>query len=755
MKKIFLLLLFVLFLQQFVFAQNSINNGINIIPEPVKIINKPGEFTVDCHTLIVNHDKNNSINNYLLDKLKHSTDWNLIITDIQPADNSIVLSIDSTLNYNPEGYYLAVTVKSVLIQAKTSTGLFYGIQSFFQLLPPEIENQPVIMTTSWKIPCVEIFDYPRFTYRGVLLDVSRHFFSVDFIKKQLDIMAMYKLNVFHWHLTDDQGWRIEIKKYPKLTEVGSKRSEFDGSFYGGYYTQEQIKDIVAYAKARFINILPEIDMPGHSMAALAAYPDISCTGGPFEVPSIWGSHKDALCPGKEKTFTFINDIMDEVSNLFPYAYVHIGCDECSKDRWMVCPYCRSRIKTEGLKNMKQLQSYFVKRVEKIVNAHGKRIIGWQEILEGGLAPGATVMSWQDEKGGINAALEHHQVIMCPQKWLYLDHYQGSDKVEPVALNGLVSLEDIYTYNPVPAKIDTSCQRYIKGVQANIWSEYLYSPDKVEYIAYPRMLALAEISWTFNENKDYSNFIERLNNQFPRLDYHDIHYHIPLPEGPAYKEAFTDTLNLSFSTSRPVKMIYTVDNTEPIMNYSIYTRPININKNTIIKIRSVLPSGEMSNVRTITAIKQNYEPSVTVNSKPGLYVHTCYGMFISVKDLDTVKMCSETIINNLKTRYNYHNPSGSIIEGYIDIPSTGIYYFSTNLEEYWINGKLLINNGGEVKNHSRKDASIALLKGKHKVKLIFLNNIVGGRPASVNGIRIFYRKKNDPDFKLVDASMLSH
>ena len=454
-------------------------------------------------------------------------------------------------------------------------------------------------------------------------------------------------------------------------------------------------------------------------------------------------------------FTFINDIIDEVSQLFPYNYIHIGGDECLKDRWKVCPFCQMRMKNEDLKNVKQLQSYFVKRVEKIVNAHGKKIIGWDEILEGGIAPGATIMSWENEKGGIIAADHNHEVIMCPQKWLYLDHYQGSEKVEPVALKGLVTLKDVYSYNPVPGKIQTYKQNYIIGTQSNIWSEYLYTAEKVEYIAYPRLIAFAEVAWTIRKNKEFANFIYRLNNQFPRLDYRHVNYHIPLPEGPANTEVFTDTINLLFSNSRNVKMTYTLDGTEPGIFSARYEKPIHLNESTTVKIRTVLETSEMSQVRIVKCIKQSYTPGILNNTKPGLVLRSTQGKFNSANDLDTVQIWSESLIYDLKTRFNYLIPSAAIITGYIEIQNSGIYYFSTNVEQFWLNGNLLIDNYGEVKNHSRNDASAALSKGKHEIKMIFLNNIVGGRPSSINGIRIYYRKKPENVIKLIDPSMISH
>lgn len=729
----------------------------NIVPMPAKMLSQPGNFEITPATSVyINKPTPELINiaAYLQTKMKTATGLDLTVTTSPITENVISFTVDSLQNTPPEGYSLIITTTSVKILSRTPTGAFYALQTLFQLLPPGIESRAVL-SENWIVPCVIIKDFPRFTYRGLHMDVCRHFFTLDVIKRQLDIMAIYKLNTFHWHLTDDQGWRIEIKKYPRLTEVGSFRTEADGTTYGGFYTQEQIKDVIRYARERYINVLPEIEMPGHALAALASYPEYSCTGGPFTVKNIWGIELEAFCAGNDETFHFIEDIIKEIASLFPYEYIHIGGDECMKTRWKVCPLCQKRMRNEKLKNEKQLQSYFIKRVAKIVNAHGKKIIGWDEILEGGLASSATVMSWRGEKGGIIAAKKRQNVIMTPQKWMYLDHYQGTDKLEPAALRGLVTLEDLYNYEPVPKKLTPDRYRYILGTQANLWAEYIAKPEHLEYMAYPRSIALSEVAWTLRKNKNFSDFISRMDNQYKRLDLLGVNYHIPLPEGPCNLEVFTDTLKLNFSTSRPVKLIYTTDSTTPDASSKLFEGPLMITSNTLIKIRSMLPTGAMSIVRNIHAAKQNFFPQTTSPGLPGLTMKIIPGNFYRLSDVNLLLTSRDTIINNLNFKFDYKDPCAAIISGYIDVPEKAKYYFSSESDQLSIDGNVVVSNEGEIKNHSRNDGSIMLMPGKHALRIIFFNNIIGGRPAAINGIKTSYKTEAQEKFVPVNAALLSH
>lgn len=507
-----------------------------LIPLPKKITEQSGKFTIKPETRIMipgGEEEVKTIGSSLADLISSATGYDIKVEEFSGENEvrkAIVFVLDEALPVNDEGYFLSVKPKSVTISAKTPAGLFYGKQTLRQLLPVEIEKKETVQGVSWTIPCIDIEDEPRFPYRGLLLDVGRHFSPKAFVKKYLELMAMHKFNYLHWHLTEDQGWRIEIKKYPKLTEVAAYRNEtlvghysdqphqFDGQRYGGYYTQEDIKEIVEHAKKLYITIIPEIEMPGHSQAALTAYPELGCTGGPYEVATKWGVFKEVYCAGNEKTFEFLEDVLTEVIDLFPGRYIHIGADECPKDRWKECDKCQARIKTEGLKDEHELQSYFIKRIERFLLAQNRKLIGWDEILEGGLAPEATVMSWRGTKGGIEAAKQHHDVIMTPTGFCYLDYYQSEQKEnEPLAIGGFLPLDKVYSYEPVPEELTVEEAKHILGAQGNVWTEYMKTPEYIEYMVYPRACALAEVVWTPKEKKDFDDFSNRMEKHFKRLD----------------------------------------------------------------------------------------------------------------------------------------------------------------------------------------------------------------------------------------------
>ncbi len=437
----------------------------------------------------------------------------------------IEVAYDSTLDLPDGGYILVIAPEGIKVTGKADGGVFHGLMSLLQLMEPKPDR-------TISIPCQTISDGPRFVWRGMHLDVCRHFFSVDEVKQYIDLLALYKFNSFHWHLTDDQGWRIEIKQYPKLTEVGGWRNgtmvgrysdqQYDSIRYGGYYTQEEIREVVDYAAKRHINIVPEIEMPGHATAALAAYPEFSCTGGPFEVAQGWGVFPDIFCP-TEETFTFLENILDEVMALFPSSVIHIGGDEAPKDRWKECAHCQALMQREGLASEEELQSYFVQRIEKYVNSKGRTIIGWDEILEGGLAPNAMVMSWRGTEGGIAAAKDKHQVVMSPNNDCYFDHYQGDPANEPLAIGGMTTLEDVYNYEPVPPGLSKEESAFIIGAQANVWTEYILNFEHVEYMAVPRMIALSEVLWSTNRKSNFDDFKLRLARNLQLLDRQHVNY----------------------------------------------------------------------------------------------------------------------------------------------------------------------------------------------------------------------------------------
>lgn len=749
------------------------NSGINITPKPSKLIETGGVFVLNSQTtLVVENKALSKIASYFKNKLKKSTGFDLNVSAKAVANNYIKLELKGELGLNNEGYTFESTESGIKIQATTDQGAFYGMQTLMQLLPAEIESKNLVTNMVWEIPCVKIKDEPRFKYRGQHLDVGRHFADVNYIKKQLDVLAMYKINRFHWHLTEDQGWRIEIKKYPKLTQIASKRVENEGNVYGPhFFTQAEIKEVVAYAKERFIEVIPEIELPGHAVAALTAYPEYSCTGGPHEVRNIWGISNDVFCGGNEKTFKFLTDIIEEVIPLFESEYFHIGGDEAPKTRWKSCPKCQKKIKELGFgKNPdhsaeEELQSYFIQRIEKVLLKHGKKMIGWDEILEGGLAPTATVMSWRGEKGGIKAGNMGHDVIMTPNEWLYLDHYQGDQKVLPISNRRYIPLAKTYSYDPIPQELAVDKHHHVLGVQANVWTEYMYTEDIIEWNTYPRILALSEIAWSSKVNKDYIDFERRLDNQRVRLDMHDINYYIPVPQQRGIPScdfvAFVNTAKLDFETTEPVKMVYTTDGKDPNLNSTPYQKPLYFNENTILKIRSVLPSGKMSDVRTITLKKQTYRKS-DPNFKPqeGFKAEYYKGVGRVVADIagktpDEVenidKMQSAKYV--FKTHYDLKDDLlyNTVVTGYINIPEDGIYYFNTDADQFWIDNELLISNEGQIKRHSRNDKSIALGKGMYPIKVVRLSGAYGGWPPVWTAVNVNVRPEKDVSFKTIDSA----
>ena len=512
----------------------------SVIPQAAELVILRGGFNIDEKTALVVSpldEQTRLAADFLAGMIKKSTSLDLPVDEgARGGHNRIMMIIDTTLTVGKEGYTLEVTNRNIILKAPAAAGLYYGVQTIRQLLPPQVEVEGGLAgDIAPVVPACVITDEPRFGYRGMHLDVCRHFFTVDEVKRYLDIMAMHKMNTFHWHLTDDQGWRIEIKKYPKLTTVGSQRSEtlighggrppfeYDGQPYGGFYTQDDIREVVRYASDRFITVIPEIEMPGHATAAVASYPVLSCTGKQVEVVKRWGVFDDVFCAGKDTVFAFLEDVLDEVMELFPSEYIHVGGDECPKTRWQNCLLCQKRIREEGLKDEHELQSWFITRMEKYINSHGKKLIGWDEILEGGLAPEATVMSWRGMTGGIAAAKMDHDVIMTPYTYVYLDYYQCEPQGEPLAIGGYLPLEKVYSFEPLPEELDAEEQKHILGLQGNLWTEYIATAEHLEYMAYPRAFAIAETGWTQEMKKDFEEFLARLEILKERYDFMKLNY----------------------------------------------------------------------------------------------------------------------------------------------------------------------------------------------------------------------------------------
>lgn len=570
----------------------------SIIPQPVSIIEQDGWFEIIRSTEIgVENEGQQVIANGFFEHFQTVANWTPEIS----IDNSGDIIFRTKENLDPEGYELSVTEQQIIISASSDAGYFYALQSLRQLLPVEFVEASFAPKIQWTIPAVEINDAPRFDWRGFMLDVSRHFFEVEKVKTFLDHMAALKLNTFHWHLTDDQGWRIEIKQFPKLTEIGGWRVDYNDhdwshnrwwgrpvataseqATYGGFYTQDDIREVIAYAQERNITIIPEIDVPGHAQAIIASYPEVACHPGPYFVAT-GGAFKDnTLCPGKEVTFDFIEKVLNEVMDLFPSKYIHIGGDECNKSAWKVDPDCQRRMAIEGLKDEKELQSYFIQRVEKIINAKGKSLIGWDEILEGGLAPNATVMSWRGENGGIEAATQGHQIIMTPNEYSYFDLKQGHTDHEPNLGYSQCLLSTCYNYNPLPQRL-ASQSDLILGIQGNLWSESLPEWDQATYMTFPRLFALAENAWSPQASENWNGFIDRLYPQLCRLEKQNVRYaksafNVWINHKGMDKSILID-MNIE---ANGLDIRYTLDGSDPDLNSKIYNEPFPLEKTALIK-----------------------------------------------------------------------------------------------------------------------------------------------------------------------------
>jgi hexosaminidase len=575
-------------------SQADSSQPIAIIPQPQKLIRVDGEFVLNQETAIL-ADKNSAdagnVARQLADHINRATGLGLTVaaSDATIAvKNAILLTTHNAITSLPaEGYTLEVTPEHVVISAADGAGLFYGVQTLLQLFPTQIESGKPVENFAWKIPCVEITDFPRFAWRGLLLDVSRHFFTKEALKQYIDVMARYKFNTLQLHLTDDQGWRIEIKKYPKLTEVGAWRVPGAGvsgppkpdekPTYGGFYTQQDIRELVQYAQSRFVTIVPEIEMPGHTMAALAAYPQLSCTGGPFFVPDMgcpfYGKIQNTLCMANEGLYEYVEGVLTEVAELFPGRYVHIGCDEVFRDFWRDCPKCQKLKEKLGITKQYELMNYFVNRTAKFLESKGKTLIAWDEVLDGGrpLDPAVSVMSWRGTEGGIIAAKTGHRVVMTPSPYYYIDLYQGEPSIEPPTY-GINRLSTCYGFEPVPENVDP---KFILGVQGNLWSEAVSDPKHAQYMTWPRGFAVAETGWSGKDRKNWSDFVRRVEHQFTRLELEGVYYSTSMfnvilkP-----KKDVNGSLVIELATEvEGLDIHYTLDGTNPTISSSKYIQPL--------------------------------------------------------------------------------------------------------------------------------------------------------------------------------------
>ncbi|MFZ1699992.1 MAG: family 20 glycosylhydrolase [Pyrinomonadaceae bacterium] len=727
MKSLFV----VVFLVAMVFSAAVLGQAkFNIIPKPETIEPGDGTFVFNRKTKLgAIRPEGRRVAEAFNRLTQQMYGFKLEIT--QSAKKNVIYFVPAPgVRGKPVGEWHTIDVEPDFIRITgQENGMFYAAHSLLQMFPVEIKREA-------KIPVVKIRDKPRFPYRGMHLDVARHFMPVSFVKKYIDLMAQYKFNQFHWHLTDDQGWRVEIKKYPKLTEIGSKRSEShdgvystifkgDGRPVAGFYTQDEIRDVVAYAKARYVNVIPEIELPGHASAALAAYPEFGCkTDYKYEVKKTWGIFKEVYCP-TDATFKFLEDVLDETIKLFPDSpYIHIGGDEVLKDFWKESPFVQELMKRENLKDEHEVQSYFVGRIEKFVNSKGKKIIGWDEILEGGVAPNATIMSWRGMKGGIQAAKEKHDVIMTPTDFCYFDYGQGDPAYEPLNIGGYVPLEKVYSFEPVPKELTADEQKYIIGGQANIWTEYLETPAAVEYMAFPRMLALSEVLWSKKEDRYFPDFQRRLAANLPRLDAQNVNYRIPEPPGlrNVVIPRDRDFVIANIASQIPgAQVLFTTDGSTP--NEKSLRIPAKFLANPrdgetlTLKTIVVLPSGRKSSVYAATFIRKDYVAAV---EPAGKTAGVAYSLYVPsnafAQDTPAKKGESRSIgLQQFAQVPNFKDSFGVTFDGYINVPADGIYEFQ--VDSTWdaslsIGGETLIDEAG-TKERAIRSAIIPLKAGWHK------------------------------------------
>lgn len=671
-----------------------------------------------------------------------------------PRSGVIALIRDTTV-VGDEAYRLDADTSRVLITARAEAGAFYGLQTLRQLIPvPTVPSGPSVPS----VPSVFIADSPRFQWRGMHLDVGRHLFPVEFIRRYLDLMARYKLNTFHWHLSDDQGWRLEIRRYPRLTEVGAWRRETmvgrhfdpyvgDGRRYGGFYTQREVREIVAYAAARHITVVPEIEMPGHSLALLAAYPELACTPGPFEVATRWGVFDDVLCP-TERTFTFLQGVLEEVLDLFPSRFIHVGGDEVPKRRWRESAEAQEAMRREGLRNEDELQSWFVRRIERWLSGRGRRLVGWDEILEGGLPQRATVMSWRGTAGGLAAAREGRDVVMSPTSNLYFDYYQGDPRFEPLAIGGFLPLERVYSFEPVPDSLPPERHHHILGAQGNVWTEYIPTGAQVEYMALPRMLALAEVVWSPREARNWDDFFTRLRPRLRELDRMGVNYRIPHVSGlDEDRLTLAETATVTLGTALADAVIrYTTDGSDPDTASPLYSAPFVVRPDTagvVVTARAFLHNGRASALRAARFTRGVLRPPDlrdTAGLSRGLVARHHTGRFSRVADLDTARVDSTGTVAGVapllgSPAENY----GLVLTGYMAVPADGVYAFRLTSDDgstVTLGERVVVDNDG-LHGPEPRIGRIALGAGLHRITVRFFQR--GGGHA----LRLEYAPEGRP------------
>jgi len=660
-----------------------------------------------------------------------------------------------------EAYRIQVHPDSVLINAGGEAGLFYSLQTLRQLMASP-GNGP-----GTGLPTLQIYDNPRFQWRGLHLDVVRHFYSVEFVKRYIDLMAQYKFNTFHWHLTDDQGWRLAIEGYPRFTTVGAWRKETmvaknfdpyigDSTPHGGFYTRDQVREVVRYAAERYITVVPEIEMPGHAKAALAAYPDLACTPGPFEVGTIWGVEDDIFCP-TEHTFAVLERILSQVMGLFPSTYIHIGGDEVPKVRWKNSEFAQRLMRREGLRNEEELQSYFVRRIERYLRANGRKLIGWDEIIDGGIAPEATVMSWRGMQGGITAARQGHDVVMTPGSHVYFDHYQGDRATEPLSIGGYTPLEKVYAFEPVPPELNVREAPHILGAQANLWTEYITTPAQVEYMVYPRALALSEVLWSPAAARDWNSFTERLPSALGFLDMRQVNYRIPDVfglEGDRLLLADSATVTLRAGAAGAVR--YTLDGSVPDSLSPVYYGPITIplaREGTVVSARLQVGDGRFGAVRRATwrkAVFMDAQRADTAGLTAGLNYGYGEGRADSVAGVARLTISRTATVPTVQLKGDETaDRFGVTLDGWIQVPGDGIWEFALSSDD----GSVLIIDDLKVVDHDgfhgteAKTGAVPLRGGLHKLRVVMFQG--GGAKA----LSLGWRRQGETAFVAVPRESL--
>lgn len=703
-------------------------SDLGIVPMPVSVQSNGSKSIFEIPIKLYTSDQALALAaEMLVESLALTHDVKAELTD-DPTSASVLLTLNPSAEGNNEAYILTSEAAGVTIRGDTA-GVFYGLQTLIQLISKDPEGSHV------SIPNVKIDDRPRFAWRGMHLDVVRHFRSVEFVKRYIDLMSRFKMNTLHWHLTDDQGWRIEIKAYPKLTEVGAWRKETmvaknfnpyvgDGIPHGGFYIQDEIREVVAYAADRHITIVPEIEMPGHAVAALAAYPELACTSGPFEVATTWGVFEDVFCP-TETTFEFLQTVLDEVIALFPSRYIHIGGDEVPKVRWQESDEAQAVMRREGLSNEEELQSWFIQRIERYLNSKGRLIIGWDEILEGGLAQNAAVMSWRGESGGIEAANHGNNAVMTPSFVLYFDHYQSNSGNEPLAIGGLSPLEKVYAYEPIPASLDSGLEHHVLGAQANIWTEYIKTEDHVEYMAFPRLMALAERVWSPENVRDFADFQLRLKPQYRLLDRMDVNYRIPDPIGFEPIATLADEALVELEAAHDGGCLqYTLDGTEPAEDaycHPSFSQRIPLMEGAIatVKVVSVTSTGRRSDVRELEVKHLMMMPGLQrSNQSPGLERKLYMTSINRCSALDPSYEHTVDVVDGPSLPTDVSGRYAQVLAGYMEIPFDGIYTLSLTSDDgsvLWVDNFVEIDHDG-YHSAATKSTKLALEYGLHPIRI---------------------------------------